>query len=207
MSQFIEPPNKFISLSDAAKDTPYSQEYLSLLARKGKLVGKKIGRNWFTTHEAVDDYIKKQGIQVLLPGFKNPIAHTAVATYALPQQIVMPKAPETAPIPPEVTSTINTISKNVLALSELQQKHIQEFWTGDEKNIKENAYITSKTWSHRFHKLNWIGDRLLRSPKKVLAVIITALVLLFLIGGGMSFGNINELGRSVSNYFKNADAL
>src|SRR3989344_2851664 len=62
MNQFIELPNKFISLFDAAKDTPYSQEYLSLLARKGKISAKKIGRNWYTTTEAVCDYLKKQNI-------------------------------------------------------------------------------------------------------------------------------------------------
>lgn len=50
----------YISISEAAKGTPYSQEYLSLLARKGKLEAKKIGRNWFTTREAVAKYIQKQ---------------------------------------------------------------------------------------------------------------------------------------------------
>lgn len=38
-------------------DSPYSQEYVSLLARQGKIDAHKEGRNWFTTKKAIDDYI------------------------------------------------------------------------------------------------------------------------------------------------------
>lgn len=51
--------NKYISLSEAAKQCAYSQEYLSLRARQGKLKSKKIGRNWVTTVEWLKDYISK----------------------------------------------------------------------------------------------------------------------------------------------------
>ena len=50
---------KLIPLAQAAKLTNYSQEYISLLCRRGKMKGKKIGRNWLTTKEWVDDYINK----------------------------------------------------------------------------------------------------------------------------------------------------
>ncbi|TSC74759.1 MAG: Uncharacterized protein G01um101433_994 [Parcubacteria group bacterium Gr01-1014_33] len=50
----------FITLAEAAKSTPYSQEYLSLLVRKGSVKGEKIGRNWYTTSEWVDAYIQRQ---------------------------------------------------------------------------------------------------------------------------------------------------
>ena len=46
----------WISLAQAAQGTPYSQEYLSLLARKGRLEAIKRGRVWLTTHQAVVDY-------------------------------------------------------------------------------------------------------------------------------------------------------
>ncbi|MCV9930184.1 Fic family protein [Flavobacterium sp. LS1R49] len=36
---------------------PYGQEYVSLLARTGKIDAYKEGRNWYTTKEAIDDYI------------------------------------------------------------------------------------------------------------------------------------------------------
>jgi hypothetical protein len=48
--------DEWISLSDAAEGTPYSQEYLSLLARTGKLEAVKRGRTWFTTRRAVQEY-------------------------------------------------------------------------------------------------------------------------------------------------------
>jgi len=47
---------RYITLAEASKGTPYSQEYLSLLARKGQLDAVKIGRNWHTTQAAVAAY-------------------------------------------------------------------------------------------------------------------------------------------------------
>ncbi|MBP0903767.1 Fic family protein [Mariniflexile gromovii] len=38
-------------------DVFYGQEYVSLLARQGKIDAHKEGRNWFTTKKAIDDYI------------------------------------------------------------------------------------------------------------------------------------------------------
>ena len=58
--QAIEPSkegNELLSLSQAAKFTPYSQEYLSLLARQGKIAAVKIGRNWQITQNAFDQYL------------------------------------------------------------------------------------------------------------------------------------------------------
>lgn len=40
---------------------PYGQEYISLLARQGKIDAHKEGRNWFTTKQAVLDYINSKG--------------------------------------------------------------------------------------------------------------------------------------------------
>jgi hypothetical protein len=49
-----------ISISQAAQNTPYSAEYLSLLARKGKLQAIKISRDWLTTRQAVLSYVDRQ---------------------------------------------------------------------------------------------------------------------------------------------------
>jgi Fic family protein len=38
-------------------DSPYSQEYISLLARQGKIDAHKEGRNWFTTKKAIEEYM------------------------------------------------------------------------------------------------------------------------------------------------------
>jgi len=55
--------NEWIPLSLAAKLTPYSSEYLSLLARKKKLSAKKIDNTWYTTKSIVDEYMRRQMIR------------------------------------------------------------------------------------------------------------------------------------------------
>jgi len=50
----------YVSLREASKGSPYSQEYLSLLARRGKIEASKIGRNWFIKKEALERYIKNK---------------------------------------------------------------------------------------------------------------------------------------------------
>ena len=51
---------KFLPLSEISKKTPYSQKYLNLLVRQGKLEAHKEKRNWLTTVEAVERYIKNR---------------------------------------------------------------------------------------------------------------------------------------------------
>src|SRR3989344_4980372 len=51
-------PLKYISLQEAAKLCKYSQEYLSLRARQGKLNAKKIKSRWVTTHGWLNEYIQ-----------------------------------------------------------------------------------------------------------------------------------------------------
>lgn len=50
------PEAEWIPLREAVEGTPYSQEYLSLLARTGKIEATKHGRVWYTTHRAVQAY-------------------------------------------------------------------------------------------------------------------------------------------------------
>lgn len=49
----------YISLKEATQYCTYSLEYLSLLARKGALPAIKFERNWMTTREAIENYLKK----------------------------------------------------------------------------------------------------------------------------------------------------
>ncbi len=50
---------EYIEISNLIQEPnmPYGQEYISLLARTGKIDAYKEGRNWLTTREAVEDYI------------------------------------------------------------------------------------------------------------------------------------------------------
>lgn len=50
------PDEQWISLAQAADGTSYTQEYLSLLARQGRLEAIKRGRIWYTTRKAVKAY-------------------------------------------------------------------------------------------------------------------------------------------------------
>lgn len=48
--------NNFITLREATRFCNYSQDYLNLRARQKKLRAVKIGRNWVTTREWLDEY-------------------------------------------------------------------------------------------------------------------------------------------------------
>jgi len=49
---------EILTLKEASKLTPYTQEYLSLLARKGNLGAFKLRRNWVITKKALNEYLK-----------------------------------------------------------------------------------------------------------------------------------------------------
>ena len=75
--------NQLIPLSEASKTTPYSAEYLSLLARKGRLKCVKKGKTWFTTNKDVSDYIKS---------LKNPSADNISKSSSNKKKQAKPKA-------------------------------------------------------------------------------------------------------------------
>jgi len=53
----VEEP-EVLSLAEAAKCSPYTQEYLSLLARKGAMGAFKKGKNWYITKKDLEQYVK-----------------------------------------------------------------------------------------------------------------------------------------------------
>ena len=52
----VEEP-EILSLAEASQITPYSQEYLSLIARKGLLGAYKQGRKWVVSRRELDRYV------------------------------------------------------------------------------------------------------------------------------------------------------
>lgn len=48
---------ELIPLSEAAAISGLTQEHLALLARRGRLKARKIGRDWVTTRSAVKEYL------------------------------------------------------------------------------------------------------------------------------------------------------
>ncbi len=49
-----------ISIIVSEPDIPYGQEYVSLLARQGKIDAFKEGKNWYTSKVALNNYIEKR---------------------------------------------------------------------------------------------------------------------------------------------------
>jgi Fic family protein len=54
----FEKEAEILTLAEASKLTPYTQEYLSLLARKGNIDAFKLRRNWVITKKALDEYVE-----------------------------------------------------------------------------------------------------------------------------------------------------
>lgn len=57
----LAPSEQWIALRHAAEGSSYSQEYLSLLARTGRLEAMKRGKVWYTTRAAVETYRRSVG--------------------------------------------------------------------------------------------------------------------------------------------------
>lgn len=82
----MENLKKAISLSKASKISGYHSDYLSALIRKGELKGEKIGGSWFTTEEAINDYIFKQKIRhkkLAVTDFLSPARTRKILTLAV----------------------------------------------------------------------------------------------------------------------------
>ncbi len=53
--------NQLLPLKELAQNTPYSQEYLSLRARQGVLDAAKLGKTWYSTRYAIEQYLSEHG--------------------------------------------------------------------------------------------------------------------------------------------------
>jgi len=48
----------FLSMAEASKISPYSRDYLNILARRGAIPAFKLKRNWLVSEDALERYIK-----------------------------------------------------------------------------------------------------------------------------------------------------
>lgn len=58
-SDSITNPEELIPLKKAAELSGLSHSHLRLLVRKGEIWGKKMGRDWFTNAQSVQDYLAR----------------------------------------------------------------------------------------------------------------------------------------------------
>jgi hypothetical protein len=64
LSSFVD-EERLIPLRELSRSTPYSQEYLSLRARQGKLDAVKIEDVWYSSQRAVKEYPKGVSLRKL----------------------------------------------------------------------------------------------------------------------------------------------
>ena len=51
------PLSEWISVKEAADYTGYTEGHIRYLLREGKLEGRRFGRDWFTTAQALREYL------------------------------------------------------------------------------------------------------------------------------------------------------
>lgn len=51
---------QLITLTEAAKRSGLSRSHIRLLVRQGRIWGRKMGRDWFTTEAAVIEYLSAE---------------------------------------------------------------------------------------------------------------------------------------------------
>jgi hypothetical protein len=74
---------QLLSLGEASKLTPYSQEYLGLLIRKDRIKGEKIGGKWFVRQGEIERYLsqvanasyeRQESLNVKIPAQESKLA-------------------------------------------------------------------------------------------------------------------------------------
>lgn len=88
----------YISLADAAKMCSYSEHYLRLRSRQGKLKSIKLGKKWMTTRAWLDDYQRQVGDWRAAAEKKKAAGGKAAPPPELAEVIFSRKPP--APLPP-----------------------------------------------------------------------------------------------------------
>ncbi|MBI1974263.1 MAG: helix-turn-helix domain-containing protein [Candidatus Zambryskibacteria bacterium] len=129
---------KWLSMSEAAPFTPYSAEYLSLLARKGKLPSKKIKNTWYTTKNALDAYMQRQM-------FKAQIELEPIRSYYGDINKYFPQ--DDTPLPTEKTEHIEKALEKVLE-KKITEQEAKNRLEAERVKIRESKFIEPENKSH-----------------------------------------------------------
>ena len=226
----------YVKLAEIGKLFNVSQNYLNVLIHRKKIEGKKFGRNWYSTKKSVDNYLKKQRLTVILPTPASYRRKFSKPVSILPEEIIPVKSesPVSESIEKTLEDT-KKIIENQEKISENFVKKLDEekgffealvnklnnidkkaeaFVSHSEKphetlNPEEREFLKTgvRGFFYKFKKFNKISEKNLTGKKRNLLVTIAAIVLIFLIVGGISFGNVDVILTGVKNVFKNADTL
>src|SRR3989344_5323615 len=262
---FQDKNHHWISMLEASRLCAYSQEYLSLLARRGKIFSKKLGRNWYTTREAVDDYLKTQSVFISLPKniFGRLNTHANLAAALTPEepekrepvehaqhskifeeferlnpqisfgagkeiklQTPVVTQPEVSPIQKEplrsatvpiatvpdseenVLKKLDKLSDSLGIFAERVVRKLEEPKEGvltPEQKEFFNEEISS--FAYRLKTFDRYARSMMRNPVRMMTIMITAIVAIFIIAGGFSFGQADYVVQRVKKAFKDADTV
>ncbi len=213
---------KFIPLAEAAKNTPYSQEYLSLLARRGKIFARKRGRNWYTTREAIKEYLAEQGLTFVIPKdaiktsyrgrFDRPIVISADERPEIVEvkEELKPEAfPEEVPERVKITvADLKPLERKFDELRDVLKERVEsdipptelagleitpEEKTGLTRKEREFVQDFSESKVYKFWDFNRRATELLKSPGKALTVIISVVVVFFVNIVVLPFRSVDNL--------------
>ncbi|MBU1102033.1 helix-turn-helix domain-containing protein, partial [Patescibacteria group bacterium] len=272
---------KWLSMLEASKRCSYSQEYLSLLARKGKIFSQKIGRNWYTTEEALKNYLQKQNLIFALPkkiisrltaqanlvaaltpeepeeegeGIKtgheghskifeeferlNPQLFprprqggaeggqtkksedlSAQAEKFSKEAIIQPPPQAESQKPELQTEKIGNTQKDVLTKLDKLSGSLELFAERVTRKLNEPAQepLTSEqeeffdmeipSFTHRFKIFDRYARSMMRNPVRMITIMITAVVAIFIIAGGFSFGQADYVVQQIKKAFTDADTV
>ncbi|PIV10441.1 MAG: hypothetical protein COS49_00515, partial [Candidatus Portnoybacteria bacterium CG03_land_8_20_14_0_80_41_10] len=83
----------YISLQEASGLCSYSQEYLSLRARQGKLKAVKMGRNWVTTRDWLNKYVEQTKKEEIKKEERVEEKRELIKEKAIPQKRITERPP------------------------------------------------------------------------------------------------------------------
>ncbi|MEK7564946.1 MAG: tail fiber domain-containing protein [Patescibacteria group bacterium] len=136
--------NDFILISQIAKETPYSAEYLSLLVRKSRIAGKKFGRNWAISKSALVEYLQSHQQFVLPQQNISPVVSHFAPLITLASMPEMGERGETKEVKRVEEILVTDVKKELDELEEIYQQKI----------TNSNSQITNKLQSSNFQISN-----------------------------------------------------
>jgi len=236
--------NDYISMFEASKLCSYSQEYLGLLARRGKLEAKKIGRNWFTTEKNLKEYLSKQTLLISVPksfisrqissehsqdDYHQALLSTAPASESLKSSISENSGSSTADA---IIEAISDLKENSVIHNDREEKivstldKLSDSISRFTENVTEKSAIKvpsippslspeqeefidveSQTLGYRIRRVGHYYSNFPKSPSRLTAIIVAAIVIIFVLVGGFSFGNADLIAEQIRKVLKDSDTL
>lgn len=118
----IQNNSALISLARAAEITGYHQDYLGQLCRLGRLPAKKVGRNWFTSHEALKRMAAGTAEQLVEQVDEQKTSSPdLIQAVTISQVEGLPIAMRTIPRPVQISNSVQSILTN-LRIESLQKE-------------------------------------------------------------------------------------